>query len=71
MEVVEYASFSEPWYVNHLITTTSEWILGLSFQLIILTFSNELRSFTVTALSTEELALTTEDPELKSIKSIK
>ncbi|KAI6176513.1 DNA damage-regulated autophagy modulator protein 1 [Aphelenchoides bicaudatus] len=62
---------SDPWFVNHLVATISEWVLGICFLVVILTFAYELGNFTINALSTEQLAETTEDPELKNIKPLK
>lgn len=27
-----------PWFTNHLVATVSEWILGICFQIVVLTF---------------------------------
>ncbi|KAI6225329.1 DNA damage-regulated autophagy modulator protein 1 [Aphelenchoides fujianensis] len=58
----------EPWYLNHLIATISEWVLGVTFQIVILTFAFESDTMHATCLDEEQLEEVADWPELKNIK---
>ncbi|KAI6214639.1 hypothetical protein M3Y94_00292200 [Aphelenchoides besseyi] len=58
----------DPWYVNHLVATIAEWILGVTFEIFVLTFAYELNTMKITALKDDQLIEVVDSPELTNVK---
>ncbi|KAI6187683.1 Acyltransferase [Aphelenchoides besseyi] len=58
----------DPWYVNHLVATIAEWVLGVTFEIFVLTFAYELNTMKITALKDDQLIEFVDSPELTNVK---